>query len=218
MADSVLSRPPNVLMLGTGEYTTGFTSQGAAKSDKSTGVVALVMLDLRRRGKVSTLGMCGTDGAKLPAIRAHMQSALSGYSGIDPSCIRTWPADGVVDRKAYLAAVEAFGPGDCAIIFTPDDTHGAIASACLARGMHVMITKPPVKTLEEHNVLTAEARKVNRLAVVEVHKRFDPIYVDARDRIATSLGAFSYFTAHMSQPKHQLDTFASWAGRSSDIR
>ena len=30
-------RMPNVLMLGTGEYTTGFTGEGASKSDKSTG-------------------------------------------------------------------------------------------------------------------------------------------------------------------------------------
>ena len=217
MADSTFARPPAVLMIGTGEYTTGYTVEGASKSDKKTGVVALVMLDLQLRGKVGTLGMCGTDGLKMPAIRAHMKSVLSGYAGIDPSRIQTWPADGVVNHKAYLEAAEAFGPGDCAIIFTPDDTHGRIASACLARGMHVMITKPPVKTLAEHLALVAEARKVNRLAVVEVHKRFDPIYADARDRIASSLGGFSFFTAHMSQPKHQLDTFRAWAGRSSDI-
>ena len=43
---------PSVLMLGTGEYTTGFTAKGASNSDKSTGVVALVMLDLKRRGKL----------------------------------------------------------------------------------------------------------------------------------------------------------------------
>ena len=217
MADTTFARPPAVLMIGTGEYTTGYTVEGASKSDKKTGVVALVMLDLQLRGKVGTLGMCGTDGTKMPAIRAHMKSVLSGYAGIDPSRIQTWPADGVVNHKAYLEAAEAFGPGDCAIIFTPDDTHGRIASACLARGMHVMITKPPVKTLAEHLALVAEARKVNRLAVVEVHKRFDPIYADARDRIASSLGGFSFFTAHMSQPKHQLDTFRAWAGRSSDI-
>ena len=69
-------RMPNVLMLGTGEYTTGYTSEGASKSDKSTGVVALVMLDLKRRGKVGRLGMCGTDGRKLPKIREHMQAQL----------------------------------------------------------------------------------------------------------------------------------------------
>ena len=105
---------PNVLMLGTGEYTTGFTGQGASDSDKSTGVVALVMLDLQRRGKVGKkLGMCGTDGRKLPAIRAHMQRALGDmYAGINPSSIETWPADGVVDRDAYKEAIACFQPGD----------------------------------------------------------------------------------------------------------
>ena len=55
-----------------------------------------------------------------------------------------------------------------------------------------------MKTLADHNELAAKAAAANRLCVVEVHKRYDPIYVDARDRIG-SLGAFSYFTAHMSQ-------------------
>ena len=209
--------PPGVLMLGTGEYTTGFVAGlGASNSDKSTGVVALVMLDLRRRGKIGRLSMCGTDGSKLPDVRKHMQRVLGVYAGIDPTTIKTYPEDGTVDRLAYKSAIAASKPGDLAIIFTPDDTHMAIAEACLAHGMHVMITKPPVKTLKEHNILAAQARERDLLCVVEVHKRFDPIYADARDRIAT-LGDFSYFTAHMSQPKHQLETFKAWAGRSSDI-
>jgi hypothetical protein len=58
-----------------------------------------------------------------------------------------------------------------AIIFTPDDTHKPIASACLARGLHVFITKPPVKTLAEHTALAAEAAAAGCLAAVEVHKR-----------------------------------------------
>ena len=101
------ARTPNVLMLGTGEYTTGFVGTGAADSDKGTGVVALVMLDLQRRGKVGRLGMCGTNGKKLPQIRAHMQRVLGDvYTDIDPSRVETWPADDVVDPKAYLAACE----------------------------------------------------------------------------------------------------------------
>ena len=52
---------------------------------------------------------------------------------------------------------------------------------------------------------------------LQVHKRFDPIYVDAKDRIE-ALGNFSYMYAYMSQPKHQLDTFRAWAGKGSDIR
>ena len=71
-----------------------------------------------------------------------------------------------------------------------------------------------------------------------MHKRFDPIYVDARDRIR-KMGGFGYMYgqlacagvrarvrdlsektpcgapqryAYMSQPKHQLETFRAWAG------
>ena len=72
--------------------------------------------------------------------------------------IETFPADDVVDADAYKTAAAAFGPGDLAIIFTPDDTHFAIAMECIQRGMHVMVTKPAVKTLDEHRALAAAAK------------------------------------------------------------
>lgn len=63
-------------MLGTGEYTTGYVGGEAANSDKGAGVVALVMMDLRRRGKVGALSMCGVNGTKFPGIRSHMQRVI----------------------------------------------------------------------------------------------------------------------------------------------
>ena len=51
----------NVLMVGTGEYTTGFVGGAASDSDKGAGVVALTMFDLRRRSKVERVGMCGVN-------------------------------------------------------------------------------------------------------------------------------------------------------------
>ena len=211
-----LSRTANVLMIGTGEYTTGFVGGKAADSDKGAGVVALVMMDLRRRGKVGSLGLCGTNGVKLPAIRNHMQQQIGDvYSGMDLTC-QTFPPDGKIDRSAYKTALDAFSPGDAVTIFTPDDTHFEIALAAIERGLHVLVTKPPVKTLAHHLQLLEASRRKNVLVMVEVHKRFDPIYVDARDRIR-NLGGFGYMNAYMSQPKHQLETFKAWAGKSSDI-
>jgi len=205
----------DVLMIGTGEYTTGFVGGAASDSDKGAGVVALTMFDLRARGKVRRVGMCGTNGAKLPAIREHMQRCIGDVYGLDTAC-ETWPADGEVDREAYKAAVQSYMPGDVAIIFTPDDTHFSIALECVKRGMHVLVTKPVVKLLDEHVALAEAANEHRVLVCVEVHKRFDPIYQDAYDRIQ-DLGDFSYLYAYMSQPKHQLETFKAWAGKSSDI-
>ena len=45
--EGVASDPPGCLMMGTGEYTTGFVGGEASKSDKSTGVVGIVCLDLK---------------------------------------------------------------------------------------------------------------------------------------------------------------------------
>ena len=46
----------------------------------------------------------------------------------------------------------------------------------MERGLHVMVTKPVVKTLAEHTALLEAAKAKNVMVMVEVHKRFDPIY------------------------------------------
>ncbi|CAF0859508.1 unnamed protein product [Rotaria sordida] len=216
MATTTKSRV-DVLMIGTGEYTTGYVHGKASQSDKSKGVVALTLIDLRRRGKTNRLGICGTNGKKFVDIRKHMQQAIGDvYKDMDLT-MDWWPGDDTIDSCAYIQALDTFKPGDACVIFTPDDTHFEIALEAIRRGIHVMLTKPAVKTLAEHRQLYEEAKKKNVLVMIEVHKRFDPMYSDARDRIRDGLGEFSYFYSFMSQPKFQLDTFRSWAGKSSDI-
>lgn len=207
---------PNGLMIGTGEYTTGYVHGAASQSDKSAGVVALTMFDLRRRGKVARLSMVGTRGTKFPGIRAHLENVLADtYRDLDISC-QTFPEDHVDhDPEAYLTALDSMSPGDFVTIFTPDNTHFQIAIEAVRRRLHVLIAKPLVKRLSEHRELVREASENRVLVAMEVHKRWDPIYADARDRIRT-MGDFSSFSAYMSQPKTQLETFKGWAS-ASDI-
>lgn len=120
------------------------------------------------------------------------------------------------DPLAYQTAIDALSPGDAVSIFTPDTTHHPIALYAIRRGIHVLITKPSVKTLAEHHSLLTESRKHGVFVFVEHHKRFDPAYADARNR-AKGLGDFGYFYSYMSQPKSQLETFKAWAGKESDI-
>lgn len=156
-------------------------------------------------------------GKKFPGIRKHMQKCIGDvYGGMDLTC-DTFPGDGEVCPEAYVDAAKSFQPGDVAVIFTPDDTHFQIALECINRGMHVMVTKPIVQTLDHHHQLATAAAEKGVLVGVEVHKRLDPFYADARDRARGGLGNFQYMYAYMSQPKHQLETFKAWAGKSSDI-
>ena len=204
-------------MIGTGEYTTGFVHGSASKSDKGAGVVALTLFDLRKGGLVEDLYMAGTQGTKFPAIRQHLDHVIGRrYKGLDTT-FQSFPADDVPhDPRAYRAALDQLNAGDVAILFTPDDTHFQLGLAAVEKGCHTLIAKPLVKTLAEHLQLAAAAKKNNVLVAMEVHKRWDPLYLDARDRIR-DLGDFSYFNSYMSQPKTQLDSFQSWAGKSSDI-
>lgn len=209
--------PLNVLMIGTGEYTTGFVGTGASGSDKKVGVVGLTMFDLRRRGKVGNLSMVGTSGTKFPAIREHLHKNITQvYNGLDTS-FTSFPSNETArDPDAYKQAIDALSPGDAITIFTPDSTHYDIALYAIERGIHVLITKPAVKKLAEHQALLKAAEEKNVFVYIEHHKRFDPTYADARHK-AKGLGDFNYFYSYMSQPKFQLETFKAWAGRDSDI-
>lgn len=208
---------PSVLMVGTGEYTSGLAHGSQSASDKRAGVIGMVLFDLKRRGKVGNLAIAGTNGTRFPILRDHFQKAIADrYRDMDVA-IMTYPADDVAkDPMAYRHALSQLKRGDVVTIFTPDDTHFEIAMAAIQQGCHVLIAKPIVKTTQEHRQLLQAAKHYDVLVAMEVHKRWDPIYVDARDRIR-DLGKFSFFQSYMSQPKSQLETFRQWAGKSSDI-
>jgi hypothetical protein len=59
----------------------------------------------------------------------------------------------------WLQAIGSMKPGDVAIIFTPDDTHFSIATAAIEAGLHVLVAKPIVKTLQEHLQLVQLAKR-----------------------------------------------------------
>jgi len=206
----------DVLVIGTGEYVTGLAGEEAASSDKSLGVVALSLFDMRARGLVGKIMLAGRNGKRFSTIREHFETNLKGtYPTLDIA-FAAFPKEEVVDPDAYKTALAALSPGSAVMIFTPDDTHFQIAADALGAGMHVLVAKPLVKTLQEHDTLARISREKGLLLMLEVHKRFDPVYADAVDRIRT-FGEFSYFNAYMSQPKSQLETFRAWAGISSDI-
>lgn len=205
----------DVLVVGIGEYVTGLSGEGVAKSDKSFGVIALSLFDMRERGVVGEIRLAGRDAKRFDLIREHFDTNLkAAYPSLDIS-FEAHPKEGFSD-EAYKEALSQMPKGSCVMLFTPDDTHFQIAKDALEAGMHVLVAKPLVKTTAEHLELQELAKEKGLLLMLEVHKRFDPIYADAVDQIRT-FGDFSLMHSYMSQPKTQLDTFASWAGISSDI-
>ncbi|KAI8811386.1 hypothetical protein BJ742DRAFT_769317 [Cladochytrium replicatum] len=195
----------NVLVCGIGEYVTGYVPGQTNISDKSMGVVGLVLMDIRQRGKVDWIGMVGTTGKKHAEIREHIQKGLGKYKGLDTSVDLFPPDDVERDAEAYKEVMDGMEPGDAVIVFTPDDTHYEICFYAIQKGLHVLCTIPIIKTLAEHKTRVEEARENG------VHVQIE------RTGKGPTYGDFSYFNSYMSQPKYQLNTFRSWAGKSSDI-
>lgn len=167
--------------------------------------------------------MVATDGNKHAPIKDHFKRNIeTRYRDMDTS-YKPWPATGVKDRDAWRAAIDELKPGDAITIFTPDSTHFPIAAYALQKKIHVLVTKPAVQKLEEHLELLKIAKEASKgdqqvLCYVEHHKRFDPAYLDAKEKAASGqLGFPSFFQSYMSQPKTQLETFKAWAGVDSDI-
>ena len=140
MSTPVSKRLPNVLLIGTGEYTTGLVNGQPSNSDKSAGIIALTVFHLRSRGLTGPrVGLCGTSGRKLPMIRKHMQTHIGDRYQLDVIC-DTYPGDDVDrDPDAYVKALATFERGDVAIVTTPDQTHFAIAAKAIEAGLHTLI-------------------------------------------------------------------------------
>ena len=206
---------PKVLVIGTGEYVTGLVHGSKSTSDKGAGIVALTLFDLRERGLVSEIILAGSNGFKIPLVRSHFNQLIAKRYGMDVS-FRSFPNDDQKDSNAWKNALQELDPGDAVIIFTPDDLHYEMAYTAASKELNVLVAKPIVKTIEEHDSLIEISREKGVDIAMEVHKRWDPIYSDAREKLR-ALGDFSYFSSYMSQPKSQLDSFRDWAGKSSDI-
>ena len=197
------NHPPNVLVIGRGEYVTGLLRDGSVSKDKGHGVVTLVLADLRRRGLIGKrIGICGTTGAGWDVIREHLARNIGRYKGLSTE-FETFPSDSSGSNpEQYLAAMDSYKPGDIVAIYTSDTTHFKIANEAVKRGMHVLIAKPAFWQLDQHIDLAEKAKRGKVLACIENHKRYDPVYADFKARV-DELGDFSFFSAYMSQPECQ---------------
>ena len=109
----MMSRP-SVLMVGTGEYTTGYVHDGASGSDKSAGVVALsylgfagfVVLALRRGSPVSSCGCFGSgDKMDSPPTVSHVVLNLAAAATAAWAALHAHPGAIAVLRQQPLAGI-----------------------------------------------------------------------------------------------------------------
>jgi len=79
------------------------------------------------------------------------------------------------------------GGVDFACVATPDDRHFEAALKVLDAGVHLLVEKPSVLTLQQLDELVAKAREKNLLAKVVYHKLLDPDHKKLRTLVCDGI-------------------------------
>jgi len=97
-------------------------------------------------------------------------------------------AQAAADAQAILADPEI----DAVCIATRHDSHAAYVEAALAAGKHVFVEKPLCLTLKELGRIETAQAASGRLLMVGFNRRFAPLVVKAKARLAATPGPKSF--------------------------
>jgi scyllo-inositol 2-dehydrogenase (NADP+) len=99
------------------------------------------------------------------------------------------------------------------VIATPNDTHAALARACMEAGRDVVVDKPFATTLAEATELVELARKLGRLITVYQNRRYDGDFQAIRKLVSEgTLGRVVRFESNYDRYRPALKA-ASWRER-----
>ena len=196
----------NILIINGGMYVTG-------KGTTSNGMIMPALLEARRHGMVSGLGLVTTSADSANENRERIND-LAQRMGVESQC-ECFPKLGH-NEQAYLETVEQFNP-DAVIVAIPDHLHASVSIPLIEKGIHCLVVKPMATTLAEAEAMTEAAKKAGVLGQVEFHKRLDESNLLLRDAVQSGkLGNLLYAVIEYSQKKQvPRDIFRSWAEKSS---
>ena len=91
---------------------------------------------------------------------------------------------GISDRFADVDEMLECTQLDAALVATPPDLNAPAARACLERGIHTFLEKPPGMTVEETRELRDTAVRTGAKAMVGFNRRFHNQICAAREMVA----------------------------------
>jgi predicted dehydrogenase len=124
------------------------------------------------------------------AFHAEKYAELPGVelvAVVDADAARAAEVASRLGARACATLAELSGPVDLASIAVPTAAHASVAAALIDRGVHVLIEKPMVRTLEEADALIAASRAKGVLLQVGHLERFNGALTAVRDRIVAPM-------------------------------
>ncbi|NIA23052.1 MAG: Gfo/Idh/MocA family oxidoreductase [Proteobacteria bacterium] len=207
----------NLLIIGNGHYATGLTAiSGQKQTDKDLGVFFPSALALRSEGFVNQIAIAGRDGSKYGLIEErckHLRDEFGWETGI-----KFYPADGVVDEKAYIHALEEMPRPCAALIAVPDALHKQVILECIKNEMPFLVVKPAVIALKDlYEILDAmEGKSV--FGMVDYHKVFDEANLLLKQEYEKGeFGKIQHIYSLMSQRRDMIAVYKRWLEAFPDL-
>jgi len=202
----------NVLIIGSGHYSTGFTVlDGKRKTDKDMGVIFPSIIELKKQGYIGEIFLATREGKKVPELRkkiVHIQKIFgTNYQ------ISLFPAAKKVQEDAYLEALSTLPKPGAVLIATPDHTHKQMIIETIRNGFHFMVVKPAVTKTKDINNIINFLGKRRLLGLVDYHKVYDEQNLLLRDEyLRGNYGQIQHIFTKMTQRKDMISIFKNWAG------
>ena len=183
----------NVLIIGTGMYVSGRGTPGY-------GTVLPAVFQWAKKAGMKEIFAAGTGPSGIAAMKKKA-SALNDDLGTDIR-VRYFPSGGRTDKNAYVKAIEEIPRPACAIIAVPDALHKEVMTRTIRAGLHTLVVKPAVLTVDDLRELLAAQSRHRVYCAVEYHKRFDLANLRLRDAIRDgAIGDPLYAIVEYSQRK-----------------
>jgi predicted dehydrogenase len=166
-----------------------------------------------RVGLIGTGGIMGRHIGNL--LEIPRQASIVALCDIDPARIQRtverWPAlsetPSFADYREMIEKVDL----DAVVIATPHTCHYEQIRDSLDAGLHVLVEKPMVCTVEHAKDVVARAKRKRKILNIAYQRHYDPSFRYARKLIADGkLGKVSYITAMQAQNWYGLKD--SWRG------
>ena len=136
----------------------------------------------RLRVGVVGVGHLGKHHARL--LGAMPDVDLVGIADVDRE--RASAAAAATGARVFTDANDLLGQVDAVSIAAPTDVHLALARPFLDRGIHVLVEKPIVSTVEEAEEMVAAAKASGARLAVGHTERFNPGFVAARPHLSAA--------------------------------
>jgi D-galactose 1-dehydrogenase len=143
---------------------------GDATSGRKDGAVSRIRVGLVGIGKIA-------QDQHIPVLRRSDDFAL---------CATVSGHDGIAGTQNFATVEDMLAHADlgAVAICTPPQTHFALARVCLLAGVHVLLEKPPCRTVAELDALHALAGRGNVTLFQSWHSRFAPGVSPAANALA----------------------------------